>query len=297
MKICLISKCVVVFLHNRPFFGAYIVHIPFLAAIKEKYPNAVLVGVSKTLGAEFLLEAGFLDVLEVIENDDVSILRKKYDFDVGFNLRPSSIRTAFQMLKLRIPNRIGFRKFGALYTYSKKMNKSLYRSDLFLSLLDIPSSLDAEPYVREKIPYDKEMMGKIIVAPGAGGAEKKWPLLYYVELARRISLSGIGEILFLTGPQEVEEKDKLESLGFCVFHNPSVKVLFGLIGGCRLFISNDCGPSHIAHIYGVKQVVVFKKYLPEWFLERDNSLYLASEESISSITPADVWIAILKILN
>lgn len=297
MKVISNVKCIAVFLQNRPFFGAHIVHIPFLAVIKKNYPDAVLVGVAKCEGAKFLVEIGFLDALEIIEANDSSYLNSRYNFDVGFNLRPSSLGTALQMLNLRIPKRIGFKKFGALYTYSVPLDVSLYRADLFLSLLGVPSTIDAMAAVKSYITTEKLMQDTILLAPGAGGSEKKWPIHNYIELANKIVERNIASVAFLTGPQEVEEKKMLEGIGFNVIHKPSIEMLFSLIGGCKIFISNDCGPAHIAHIIGANQVVIFKEYLSEWFLERSNSAYITSKDNLSSISSDDVMKKIIETIK
>ncbi|UYV19130.1 hypothetical protein K1Y77_00065 [Halomonas qaidamensis] len=290
-------KCIAIFLHNRPFFGAYVVHIPFLVAVKERYPNATLVGVSKNSGADFLVEAGFINALEVIDGFGTDSLSRKYKFDIGFNLRPSSVGTSLQMLKLRIPYRIGFKKFGALYTYSVPLDVTNYRADLFLSLLGVTSTLDITPYLKNDIESAGVLNNRIVLAPGAGGGEKKWPLTNYIQLARKISELRSEEIAFLTGPKEEKEKEILEKEGFFVIHSPDVNALFSLINSCKIFISNDCGPSHVAHILGANQVVIFKKYLSEWFLERDNSDYVESLTDLSLVTPDEIIKCISKILK
>lgn len=170
-------KCIAIFLHNRPFFGAYVVHIPFLVAVKERYPNAILVGISKNSGADFLVEAGFINELEVIDGFSTASLKIKYNFDIGFNLRPSSVGTSLQMLKLRIPYRIGFKKFGAFYTHSVPLDVTTYRADLFLSLLGISSTLDIVPCLKKHIESDGTLNNKIVLAPGAGGKKKNGRLL------------------------------------------------------------------------------------------------------------------------
>lgn len=289
---------IVVFLHNRPFFGAHVVHIPFLSLLKKMHPHAMIVGVSRSSGASFLMELGFLDALEVIEKGGFLNLNKKYKFDMGFNLRPSSLSTALLMLGLRIPHRVGFKsKAGIAYKRSCPLDTSLYRADLFLSLLNASSSLEVCSYVRGCFSHEKHARHKFILAPGAGGKEKKWPLEYYIELAEMLQEYQAQSVCFLTGPQEEEEKKILENNGFNVTHDPNIVSLFSLISSCEFFISNDCGPSHIAHIMGVNQLVIFKDYLPEWFLERGNSSYLTSNDSLVRIKPSRVMEEVFKVYS
>lgn len=290
------NKCIVVFLHNRPYFGAQLVHIPFLVMLRQQHPNATLVGVSKNNSAKLLADAGFLDTLEVVEGKEQLLLLKKYRFDVGFNLRPSSIGVAMQMLLLKIPRRIGFRKMGALYNESATLDLAIYRASLFLKLLNENSSLSAVPYLKENVIHD-DVEDSILLVPGAGGEEKKWPLEKYISLANQFVENGETKVCFITGPQEIKEQGFLESKGFKVFHSPDLKLLFSLVASCKVFISNDCGPSHVAHILGVNQVVIFKEFLPEWFLKRENSTYLASPTGVASITVDEVMKKAIAVID
>jgi ADP-heptose:LPS heptosyltransferase len=291
------EKCIVVFLHNRPFFGAHLVHAPFLVMLRQQYPNAKLVGVTKNNSASLLIDAGFLDCLEIVEKKEQFRLLRKYNFDIGFNLRPSSIGVAFQMLLLKIPHRVGFKKFGALYSKSFPLDIDIYRADLFLKMLDLKSSTSAVPYLKENIIYNNEFSEGILLVPGAGGEEKKWPIESYILLANKFIESGEGNVFFITGPKEMKEKELLENKGFKVFSSPDLKVLFSLVNSCKIFISNDCGPSHVAHIFGVNQVVLFNKFLPEWFLKRENSRYLSSLSGVSSISVEEVMKTAMSIIN
>lgn len=282
------EKCIVIFLHNRPFFGAQLAHIPFLVMLRQQYQNAKLVGVSKNKSANFLVEAGFLDYLEIVETKKQFSVLKNYRFDIGFNLRPSSIGVAFQMLLLKIPLRIGFKKFGAIYTESIPLDITIYRANLFLKLLCENCISTTIPYLNELISKRNEILGGILIVPGSGGEEKKWPIEKYMLLADKFFESGQERVFFITGPQELKEQKILEKKGYKVINNPGIDLLFNLVKGCDLFISNDCGPSHVAHILGVKQIVLFNKFLPEWFLERANSRYISSSLGVSFITVDEV---------
>lgn len=282
------EKCIAIFLHNRPFFGAYLVQIPFLIMLRKCYPAAKLVGVSKNKSAILLVDAGFLDHLEVMETREQLRLLKKYKFDVGFNLRPSSVAVAFQMLFLKIPYRVGFKKFGAFYNKSVSLDLTVYRANLFLKLLNVKCTSSVAPYLKENIVHGDDFFNTILLAPGAGGEEKKWPIEKYISLADKFIENSENKVFFIIGPQEEEERELLEKKGFKVIVSPDLNTLFSLVANCKLFISNDCGPSHVAHVLGANQVVLFNEFLPEWFLHRNNSKYISSSHGVSSITVEEV---------
>ena len=282
------GKNIAIFLHNRPFFGAYLVQIPFLVMLRKYYPDANLVGVSKNKNAILLVNSGFLDTLEVVEKREQFQLLKKYNFDAGFNLRPSSIAVAFQMLLLKIPYRVGFKKFGAFYTKSVPLDLTVYRANLFLKLLNVEDVSSIAPYFKENFSYNDDFSNGVLLAPGAGGEEKKWPIEKYILLANRFIKNGEDKIFFIIGPQEEKERELLEKKGFKVIVNLDLNSLISLILSCKIFISNDCGPSHVAHILGVNQIVLFNEFLPEWFLKRNNSKYISSIHGLASINVEEV---------
>lgn len=287
MTMLLNERHIVIFLHNRPFFGAHLVHVPFLVMLREKYPGAKLVGVTKNNGASFLVDSGFLDSLEVINKRDQFYLLKKYNFDIGFNLRPSSIGVALQMLLLKIPHRVGFKKTGAFYTHTLPLDVSIYRADLFLQLMN-ETCASSVPYLKQFISHDERFLDSVLLVPGAGKEEKKWPIEKYMQLADQFVENGEKNVFFITGPQETEETSILKSKGYTVFNQPSVDLLFSMVEGCKIFVSNDCGPSHIAHILGVRQIVLFKESLPEWFLTRDNSRSVSCSLGVPDIVVDNV---------
>lgn len=287
MTALLNERYIVIFLHNRPFFGAHLVHVPFLVMLRKKYPGAKLVGVTKNSGASFLVDSGFLDSLEIIDKRDKFSLLKKYNFDIGFNLRPSSIGVALQMLLLKIPHRVGFKKTGAFYTHALPLDVSIYRADLFLKLMN-ETCASSVPHLKSIINHDERFLDAVLLVPGAGKEEKKWPIEKYMQLADQFVEDGEKDVFFITGPQEAEEETVLKGKGYTVFNQPSVDLLFSMIEGCKILISNDCGPSHIAHILGVRQVVLFKESLPEWFLTRDNSRSIFCSPGVPAIKVDDV---------
>ncbi len=56
---------IVVFVENRPFFGAILVHAPFLDELRRRHPGARLVLFSPFAAAEMLVRLGLADAVRL----------------------------------------------------------------------------------------------------------------------------------------------------------------------------------------------------------------------------------------
>jgi ADP-heptose:LPS heptosyltransferase len=289
-------KKIVVISQNRGFFGAQIVHIPLLRALKELHPESKIYFFSKNSISSILLSLGVIDELIKEESKKAFFVNYiKINPDITINLRGKSL---FHILSIIIFNRktkIGFSGFlsNLFFDVSKKSNTSIYRAKNYLSLID------------KEIPYKVlEKQKKVIMIPGAGGDYKMWSINNYINLAELIKSSFFGfEITFVLG----EKEKKLNSLlkNYTVYLNRSVNDLFDLIEDSSLVIANDCGPSHIAHISDVNIITILSNELNdakgitnEWVNTGEKCCVIKAVESksINSITVDTVFKEAKKIL-
>lgn len=114
--------------------------------------------------------------------------------------------------------------------------------------------------------------GRVIAlnSSGAYGAAKHWPAEHFAALARRIALETEHHALVVCGPQERDvAREIVERAG-----HPRVVSLadqplgIGLtkacLQRCRLAVSTDSGPRHIAAALGKPVVTLFGPTLPVW---------------------------------
>ena len=104
------------------------------------------------------------------------------------------------------------------------------------------------------------LSGNVIgINPSGTWPTKIWPVEKYTELAK--TFSGKYKILLFWGYQgekEIALRIK-ESVGENAFIIPEVNLKYtgALLEKCRLFISNDTGPMHIAWTLSVNTAVIF----------------------------------------
>jgi heptosyltransferase-2 len=114
--------------------------------------------------------------------------------------------------------------------------------------------------------------GRVIAlnCSGAYGESKLWPVEYCAELARRIVDRLDHDVLVLCGPQERETARRVEQLagGGRVRSMADGPLDLGTakacIRRCRLIVSTDSGPRHVAAALGKAAVTLFGPMLPVW---------------------------------
>ncbi len=114
--------------------------------------------------------------------------------------------------------------------------------------------------------------GRVVAlnSSGAYGAAKRWPAEHCSALARQMVEQLDHDVLVLCGPGE---RDAVRQIAACagssrVFSLAAQAVSLGLTKGClarcRLMVSTDSGPRHIAAALGVPVVTLLGPTLPVW---------------------------------
>lgn len=100
-----------------------------------------------------------------------------------------------------------------------------------------------------------------IFVGGRISGSKRWPMHNFLQLIRGLHARGISVIVF-TGP---EEKDFIGLLrgnlkgDVPLVHGVPLRAFAGMISNCRLFVTCDSGPMHLACALGVRTVAIFQK--------------------------------------
>lgn len=101
----------------------------------------------------------------------------------------------------------------------------------------------------------------VILHPGSGSKKKVWPIDRYSNLARTLHDRLGSRILIVLGPAEAPEARKsFEGRGYAspiLASGLSVLQLASVMEGCKLFVGNDSGVSHLAAAVGLPTVAIF----------------------------------------
>ncbi|EJL32363.1 ADP-heptose:LPS heptosyltransferase [Caulobacter sp. AP07] len=111
---------------------------------------------------------------------------------------------------------------------------------------------DALAAARALLPDGPTYVG---LAPGAGGQDKRWPLDRYLDLARRLEVSGRKAVFFFGPDEAVDAQAAREAVPSALFPekdrtdgHPAVKgplLAIALAGRLTAAVANDAGPGHM----------------------------------------------------
>jgi ADP-heptose:LPS heptosyltransferase len=114
-------------------------------------------------------------------------------------------------------------------------------------------------------PFHGEKEGEFLaIHPGAGSANKRFNLSWYLHLASEVKKALQMEVLFMLGPAEVEIgwDCRIKDNGFSVVSIPRLRSATLWLSGSACFIGNDCGLAHISAALGIPTVVFFRNSDP-----------------------------------
>ncbi len=178
-----------------------------------------------------------------------------------------------------IPRRVGFnRKLGFLLTDRIPHTKQLgQRHELEYSLYVIrhlgivpkdkmpymPIKPESENWVESFLKSESIRSTDPLLAihPGASCPSKIWPQERFAQVADALIEKYGFKVLLVAGPKDIKIADtvseKMRHQAVNAAGKTSVSQLASLLKRCRVFISNDSGPVHIASAVGTPVISIF----------------------------------------
>ncbi len=210
-------------------------------------------------------------------------------FDMAI-LLPNSFEAAYIAFRARIPTRLGYARDGRglLLTHAVRMDpdvRKVHQLYYYLGILSGAGLMDARLWERTNFRPHSITVGLreadriaarrmlqdygisqntlvVGIHPGASyGGAKRWPSDRYALLADAIAEDFPARIVIFGAPGERHICEEVAAQTKCdpvlLAGRTSLGQLMGLIRECRLFISNDSGPMHLAAALRVPQLAIF----------------------------------------
>ena len=268
--------------------GDVLLSTPVIKAIRETYPHAYIAVMVSSYAKEIVEGNPYLDEVIVYDKDHrhkgwlssikFALNLKKKKFNLAVILHPTN-RVHLITFFAGIPKRIGYdRKFGFLLTDRIKHTKQLgqkheleYSLDLLGHLgihgqdknIFIPIKAESEKWVEDL--FDQEKIDKLdrllAIHPGASCPSKIWPQDRFAQAADRLVEEYGFKVLIIAGPKDIAHaKVVARNMRHAVIDlsgKTSISQLASVLKRCRLFISNDSGPVHIASAVGTPVISIF----------------------------------------
>ena len=269
-------------------FGEFLLIIPALRALKQNFPGARLILAVHPYVREL---AGCIEAVdEVIPWESrkhgffeiLKLSRKLRGKDIGlavvFNPSKDSHLLAFLT---GIPVRAGYdRKWGLLLTHKMKDTKDLgqrheIESNLELAALIGAVSIDKslslridDDIINDLLKEYNLMESRELLAlhPWTSDPFKQWPIENFVRLAERLAGELKRTVLVIGGREETDNsRTYFSRLGTNIINwtgKTTLPQLAALLKRCRLLISGDSGPVHLASCVSTPALVLFRNDLP-----------------------------------
>ena len=273
--------------------GDGVMSLPALEALRERFPNSEIVLVVKPWVADLYLHhpavnrsivydaAGAHYGLRGFSKLVEQIRAEHFDMAVVFQ---NAFQAAWMAWRSRIPVRIGYGREGrgilltdsvpvpspALYGHqSNYYLQLLFRAGLVERVAPLDSiRLDVENSEKAWAAKQLKSLGLggprflVGLTPGAAfGPAKRWLLDRYAKLADRLIGALNADVLIFGSPAE---KPLAEEIAHGMSHTPvimagetTLRQLMALLVQCRLVITNDSGPMHLAAALGLPVVAIF----------------------------------------
>ena len=208
----------------------------------------------------------------------------RHKFSVGIDVLGSPWGSLL-MLRAKIPYRIGVRGYDGGHTAVQqfvefKANEHVGRSALrFSELLGAVQLPDCRPQIflsdaerregerrwKRREPGPSRDTTRIAVGPGAGLAEKAWPLDHYVRLVELMEGLGNVEIIALGGRQEWALAESLagaSQMARNLAGELSLRETFAVLAAADLVVCNSSMLLHAAAAFGVPTIVMLSDSFP-----------------------------------
>ncbi len=131
----------------------------------------------------------------------------------------------------------------------------------------------------------------ILIHPGSGSKKKVWPLKKFLSLLQSLHSRTDSKFMIILGPAEpLEFQRAFEGVGgerVIIVKNLSLLQLASIMEGCRLFIGNDSGISHIAAALGLPTLVLFGPTDPRVWSPRGEKVFVLRREMPCSPCPEE----------
>jgi len=284
-------------------FGEFLLNIPAIRALKERYPQAQL-----TLAVNlqvYELAAAVKGVDQVVIWDQIKKGLRKYRFDLCVVLNPT--KEAHQSIFLAgIPVRVGYdRKWGFLLTHRIKDTKHLgnrHEVDCNLELVGLLKAKTQDLSIAIKVDDNlyKYFNNQKIVAihPFTSDPVKQWPIERFIELAQRIrSKLDLKVVIVGASPVVLSVDENIINM----VNKTTLTELAALLKRCSLIISGDSGPMHLAASVGTLVVALFRNDLEGKTAKRwgpwGKGHAVIEKSSLSDITADEVFNKVKEALN
>jgi len=275
------------------FLGDTLLSLPLLSEIKRRFPQTKLSLLCSPMGKELLQDHPGID--EIIVDDKRGadkgwrgMWRKAEELRaMGFGTALSphkSLRSALLLWLAAIPCRVGFKQSKGWFFFHQRVKRDAGRHDVERNLsvlqafgikpedcdrdLTLPVNDAARQSVDRLLRSLDVSLDKVIVGVNAGSVwpTKRWTAGGFARVIDLIKQKYDCDVLLFGGPEDAEINSRIqERCGAAAVNlagKLSLRELAAAVSLCKVFITNDSGPMHVAVACHVATVAIFCATIP-----------------------------------
>ncbi len=271
------------------FLGDAILTLPMIEKLNELYPNAVIDVIAIPGTKEIFNNSPFINEVFLFEKRGrhrsiagilafASELRKKKYSRIYSPHR--SFRTSILVFLLRVADTYGFNtaSFSVVYKNIITYRKEYHEVKRNLEIIGFQT--DNESWkIMPRIKKNKEAEEKaerllkgiegnlIAIAPGSVWTTKRYPVEYYIRIAKLITDSNCHVVLI--GGKEDEElcrsiSETVQHRALSLAGKLTLTESVYVIKRCQLVVSNDSAPTHLSLMAGTPVITIFCSTVPDF---------------------------------
>jgi heptosyltransferase-2 len=264
--------------------GDAVMTTPAMGALRSSFPAAEIVVVANPLVAELFRYHPYCDRVLVYDKKGThrglkgllrfcGMLRREH-FDLAVLLQ-NAVEASVMALLAGVPRRAGYGTDGRalLLTHSVQVGaaeRRLHHTRYYLGMLEALDIRGGDGALRlactdSELAWARELLGEgmpLVINPGAAyGSAKRWYPERFAEVGNRLAAEFGARIVLTGGPDETEiGRDIAAAMDVAPLNligKTSVRQMMAVLSLCRLVVTNDSGPMHVAAAFGVPIVAVF----------------------------------------
>lgn len=248
-------------------FGEFLLNIPAIRALKETFLNSrITLAVDKSV-VELAKMIGAVDEV-VVWDDSLRKGLRKMKFDLFIALNPTK-EAHWAAFIAGISIRLGYdRKWGFLLTHKLEDTKCVgdrHEVDCNLELVNlIGAKTENKTIALDKLPIEgsNEYRGAIAVHPFTSDPVKQWPVERFMELANRIAREMKAKVVLVGKAEDRGQSPTGTVSSVNLVNKTSLVELAQVLKQCKLLVTCDSGPMHLAAVVGTPVIALFRNDLP-----------------------------------
>jgi len=271
---------------TRPGIGDFCIFLPLVQQISKFYNSKVtLITKKRSFARELTLDDPHIEKVIYIKD-------KNNDFDLYKNLRKEKFEYvfifhfSFRYYLISLVSGIknifyyGFFKQNVQITNYAKLKLSKWLNNKFIN------NSECKLFYKKQNNIDNS--NNIILGIGGSGNNKKWDIVNYIDIIKKIDLNN-NQIILAGGKFEMEDANFLISffksniISLCNLNLPDT---LQYIQGSKLYLGNDTGFMHLSGALGVRSFGLFGD-TPADYTDYNNLIIPIMPKSKKKITHGD----------